>query len=114
MLSAAVREGVLDTDYSDNLRGGRLYKKGESCWLVTGQVQSELEENKYMTMIARGYDANGQEVIHTLDHGPIMGVISIYLPAKGFGGFIIHLNPASQVSKIVLSPSTELYDIAPP
>jgi hypothetical protein len=112
--AASVREGILDVDYFDLRDGGSVYKKGEPCLLVTGQVESQIDKYKYMTMVSRGYNADGQKVAHVLDHGPIYGVISIDLPPKGFGGFIIHLNPAPDIVRIELIPSPELYDIQPP
>lgn len=113
--SVGVRQGVLDKDYV-NISGGEptATKKGEPCWLVTGQIESRLESDKYMTMYAKGFDVNGQEVAHVLDAGPIMGIIAVFLPAKGFGGFILHLNAAPEVVRIELFPSNSLSDIPPP
>ena len=112
--SVAVRPGVLERDYTDIRPPGTIVKKGEACLLLTGQVESQLEQDRYMTMVAKGYNAAGEEVAHVLDAGPIYGVISIFLPAKGFDGFIIHLNAATDVTKIELFPSDRLYDIPPP
>jgi hypothetical protein len=112
--SVNARTGILDEDSVDIQNQGKIIKKGEPCLIVSGQIESQLNQDKYMTMVARGYDADGQEVAHVLDHGPIQGMISIFLPAKGFGGFIIHLNAAPEVVRINLIPSPELYDIPPP
>ncbi len=112
--AVAVRPAVLDKDYVDIRPPGTIVKKGESCLLITGQVESQLEQDKYMTMVARGYNSVGEQVAHSLDAGPIYGVISVFLPAKGLDGFIIHLNAAPDVVKIKLDPSDQLYDIPPP
>ena len=112
--SVAVRTGVLEKDYTDIYPPGTIIKKGESCWLLTGQVESQLEQDKYMTLVAKGFNSTGEQVAHVLDAGPISGVISVFLPAKGFDGFIIHLNAAPDVVRIELMPSNQLYDIPPP
>ncbi|HEX7475123.1 MAG TPA: hypothetical protein VF318_04085, partial [Dehalococcoidales bacterium] len=113
--SVAVRSAILDKDYVDTFNQKQsIVKKGEPCWLVTGQMESQLDADKYMTMYATGFDNNGQEVARILDCGPICGVISVFLPAKGFGGFILHLNAAPEVSNIELFPSKDLSDIPPP
>jgi hypothetical protein len=112
--SVAVRSAVLDKDYMDIHPPGTTAKKGEPCLLLTGQVESQLARDTYMTMVARGFNSAGEEVAHVLDAGPIYGVISVFLPANGMNGFIIHLNAAPDVTKIVLLPSDQLYDIPPP
>jgi|WetSurMetagenome_2_1015567.scaffolds.fasta_scaffold05171_7 hypothetical protein len=111
--AASVREGILEKDYM-SVQDDRIYLKGEPCLLLTGQVESRLDQLKYMTMVARGFDSQGNETAHVLDHGPISGVISIELPPGGFGGFIIHLNAAPDLVRIELIPSNQLYDIPPP
>jgi hypothetical protein len=111
--SVSVRLGVLEKDYMTLFMDQPIVKKGEPCWLVTGQIESQLESDKYMTMYAKGFDVNGQEVAHVLDAGPIIGIIAISLPAKGFGGFILHLNAAPEVTRIELYPSKDLSDIPP-
>jgi hypothetical protein len=58
-----VRKSVLDKDYTDiRNREQPMIKKGSPCWLITGQIESQLDQDKYMTMFATGYDASGQEV----------------------------------------------------
>jgi len=111
--SATIKSDVYDRDYMD-LRGHAKVRKGEPCLLVTGQVESQLVQDKYMTLSARGYDVNGEEVAYVLDHGPIWGVISIFIPAKGINEFVLHLKTAPDIVKIELMPSPELYDIPPP
>lgn len=104
---------VCDRDYSD-LQGHAKVRKGEPCILVTGQLESQLAHDKYMTLSARGYDINGEEVTYVLDWGPIWGVISIFLPAKSSNEFVLHLKAVPDVVKIELIPSLELYDMPPP
>jgi hypothetical protein len=111
--SVTIKSDVCDRDYMD-LRGHSTVRKSEPCLLVTGQVESQLGQDKYMTLSARGYDVNGEEVTYVLDHGPIWGVISIFVPAKGVNEFVLHLKTAPDVVKIELMPSPELYDIPPP
>jgi hypothetical protein len=111
--AVSVRSGILDKDYQ-LLSTNTEYKKGEHCLLVTGQVESQLDQYEYMTMFARGYNARGDVVAQVLDCGPICGVIAVDLPPGGFGGFIIHLNTAPDVVRIELIPSKQLYDIPPP
>ena len=56
--AVSVRTDTLDKDY--DLLSGAVYKKGEQCLLVTGQIESQLDQYKYMTMFARGYNNSGR------------------------------------------------------
>lgn len=111
--SLTSKSDVCDRDYMD-LQHHAIVRKGEPCLLVTGQVESELDQDKYMTLSARGYDAGGNEVSYVLDAGPIWGVISIFIPAKGIDEFVLHLRAAPDIVKIELMPSPEFYDEPPP
>jgi len=111
--AVTIKSDVCDRDYMD-LRGHATVRKGEPCLLVTGQVESQLDQDKYMTLSARGYDVNGEEVTYVLDAGPIWGVISIFVPAKGINEFVLHLKTTPDIVKIEFMPSPELYDIPPP
>jgi hypothetical protein len=111
--SVTIKSDVCDKDYFDRPRGTTV-RKGEPCLLVTGQVESQLDQDKYMTLSARGYDVNGEEVTYVLDAGPIWGIISVFAPAKDVNEFVLHLKTAPDVRKIELMPSPELYDIPPP
>jgi hypothetical protein len=113
--SVSVRQDVSQQEfYPLPNRTPSKVNKGDPILLVTGQIESQLAQDKYLTMYAKGYDSEAQEVSYVLDHGPIDGVISVFLPAKGFGGFIIHMNAAPEVVRIRLTPSDLLYDIPPP
>jgi hypothetical protein len=107
-------DGLITERYFDFWQGEKRYKAGGPCLLFFGQVESDLPQNKYMTLLARGYNVDGEEVTNLRNAGPIQGVISLFLPVKGIGWFILHLNPAPGVVKIELFPSTELCDIPPP
>jgi len=111
--SVTSKSDVCDRDYTD-LQDHATVRKGEPCLLVTGQVESQLDQDKYMTLSARGYDFNGEEVSYVLDAGPIWGVISIFIPAKGIDEFVLHLKAVPDIVKIELMPSAELYDEPPP
>jgi len=111
--AVTIKSDVCDRDYMD-LQGHATVRKGEPCLLVTGQVESQLDHDKYMTLSARGYNVNGEEITYVLDAGPIWGVISIFVPAKGINEFGLHLKTAPDIVKIELMPSPELYDIPPP
>lgn len=111
--SVTIKSDVYDRDYID-LQDHSTVRKGEPCLLVTGQVESQLSQDKYMTLSARGYDAGGEEVSYVLDRGPIWGVISIFIPAKSTDEFTLHLKAAPDIVKIELMPSPEFYDEPPP
>ncbi len=108
-----VNPDVYDRDYMDLPSHARV-RKGESCLLVSGQVESQLDQDKYMTLTAKGYNATDEEVTYVLDHGPIWGVISLFVPSKGVVEFVLHLKAAPDVVRIELLPSPQLYDQPPP
>jgi len=111
--SVTSKSDVCDRDYIDP-KDHATVRKGEPCLIITGQVESEFSQDKYMTLSARGYDAGENEVTYVLDAGPIWGVISIFIPSKGTGEFTLHLKAAPGIVKIELMPSPELYDEPPP
>lgn len=111
--SVTVNSDVCDRDYMD-LPSHTKVRKGEPCLLVSGQVESQLDQDKYMTLVARGYDVTGKEVAYTLDHGPVWGVISLFVPARGVDDFVLHLKAAPDIVRIELLPSPQLYDQPPP
>jgi hypothetical protein len=110
--SVTIKSDVCDRDYMGLHHD--IVRKGEPCLLVTGQVESQLDQDKYMTLNAIGYDTGGEEVSYVLDAGPIPRVISIFIPAKGIDEFVLHLKAAPDIIKIELRPSPELYDEPPP
>ncbi len=110
--SVKVEMAVTDRDYMD-LRSG-IVRKGQPCLAVSGVVEGQLETSKYIILHAVGHDREGNEVSHTLDAGPITGVISLYLTPGAPTQFRLHLTAASNVVTIELKPSSQLYDFPPP
>lgn len=110
--SVDIGMGICDKDYID-IRNGTV-KKGEACLLITGVVESQLGQDKYMSVTAIGYDSKGNEVTYTLDAGPIWGVISLFLEARSRTEFVLHLKAASDIALVELKTSRELYDLPPP
>jgi hypothetical protein len=111
--SVAIKSDICDKDYFDLPRNAPV-RKGQPCLLVTGQVEGQLDQDKYMTLSAQGYDADEEQVTYALDHGPIWGVISVHIPARGANEFALHLKTAPDLKRVELMPSSELYDIPPP
>ena len=89
-------------------------KEGEKLLAVKGQLDNRLNKDGYMTFWAQGYKSSHELVSQSVDAGPLMRVISIFLPRGETTDFVIHFEMVDDIASIDLSPSNTLYDTPPP
>jgi hypothetical protein len=108
--SITVNKGICDKKY--HYPDLPVFKMGDPCLVISGQIQNMHTENSHIAMYARGYDEAGEQVAWTLDAAHITGQIGIYLEYEETGEFTLHLNPAENISKIGIYTSN--YAFPPP
>ncbi len=86
------------------------YKKGDLCYLISGQISNNSSTGYWVAYHAFGYYEDN-EVAFTLDAGPIMGVAQIFIEPYGKANFTLHLNWVDNVSrfKIFSQKSAQMF-----
>jgi hypothetical protein len=101
---------TLDRDYFDPLTGE--HKTGEPCFLLSGIIANDYNENYWVDYYAWGYDSVGNQVSRTLEAGPIAGVDMVYIYGGSAEYITLHLNWTDNVTNITLG--SQMSSIMPP
>ncbi len=101
---------TLDRDYFTPWAGE--HKAGEPCFLLSGIIANDYNENYWVDYYAGGYDSAGNQISRTLEAGPIAGVDMVYIYGRSAEYITLHLNWADNVTSIVLG--SQMSSIMPP
>lgn len=95
-----ITKGILEEDYFTPWAGD--HKKGDPCFLITGQIVNNSQIRYWVTQIANGLDSAGNRVAGTLDAGPIVGIAQTSIEPYGTEDFILHIGWADNVTSFTL------------
>jgi hypothetical protein len=95
-----ITKGILEQDYFTPWAGN--HKKGESCFLMTGQITNNAGILYWVTQIGTGYDKAGNRVSGTLDAGPLVGIAQVGIEPNSTENFTLHLGWADNVTSFTL------------
>lgn len=95
-----ITNGILEEDYFTPWAGD--HKKGEPCFLITGQIANNSGTRYWVTQIADGLDSAGNRVAGTLDAGPLVGIAQSSIEPHNTEDFILHLGWADNVTSFTV------------
>jgi hypothetical protein len=95
-----ITKGILEQDYFTPWAGN--HKKGEPCFLMTGQITNNAGILYWVTQIGTGYDKAGNRVSGTLDAGPVVGIAQVGIEPNSSENFTLHLGWADNVTSFTL------------
>ena len=75
-------------------------EQGEPILVISGLIQNRHRTYSEISMNARGYDADGEQVSFTLDSAHLPGCIGLGIPPGEVGEFTLHMNPADNLASI--------------
>jgi hypothetical protein len=96
-----VTAGTLDRDYSTPAAGKHL--AGETCFLFSGNINNDYNEDCWVSYKVQGFDASGNQVSWTLDTGPLPGWGQVYIAAGSSMPFTLHLTWSDSVTDLLVS-----------
>jgi hypothetical protein len=93
-------KSILEKDYFAPWAGN--HKKGEPCFLVTGQIVNNSGKRYWVAHFIDGFDDAGNRVAGTLDSGPIVGIAQIGIEPHSSENFTLHLGWSDNATSFTL------------
>jgi hypothetical protein len=107
--NVTITTGILDRDYTNPWYGS--FKKGDPCYLISGQIKSNAPIYHLITHFAYGYDSAGNITSFTLDDGPLSGIAWIGVAAGATESFLLHMSWSDNVSHFELHSQKAPFEI---
>ncbi|MBE0516065.1 MAG: hypothetical protein IBX41_01565 [Methanophagales archaeon] len=75
---------------------------GDLGIVITGTIKNEYDRDYYICMAAHAFNSEGEQIGHSIDPGPVCGIIAPYVKSGQTGDFELHLKYREDIERIEL------------
>ena len=75
---------------------------GDSGIVITGTIKNEYDRDYFVCMAAHAFNSEGERIGHSIDPGPVCGMIAPYVKCGQTGNFELHLKYRADIERIEL------------
>lgn len=87
--------------------------EGDPGIVITGTIKNEYDRDYYICMSAYAFNSEGEQIGHSIDQGPVCGIVAPYVKSGQSGDFELHLKYSEDIERIELFVGC-ISDIPPP
>ena len=75
---------------------------GDLGIVITGTIKNEYDRDYYICVAAHAFNSEGAQIGHSIDPGPVCGIIAPYVKSGQTGDFELHLKYREDIERIEL------------
>ena len=75
---------------------------GDPGIVITGTIKNEYDRDYYICMAAHAFNSEGEQIGHSIDPGPVCGVIALHVGSGQTRDFELHLRYREDIERIEL------------